>query len=165
MASPCTCVLSPPPETELDESICRKLSPEQGFEYLDNVEHVANYEKTTMWPPTKSASRSWLLEDHHLAHVDEILDNDELTLRSCIRTFSRCVLVVSYLALFLPCRHNAAWQRQKDQSDRADAPLQSRWRVSLTIVGDPCVTQRLDWTARQKREQPLRAGSYTRSHG
>ena len=69
-------------------------------ENLDNVEHVANYEKTTMWPPTKSASRSWLPENHHLTHVDEILDNDELTLRSCIRTFSRCMLVVSYLAPF-----------------------------------------------------------------
>ena len=78
MASPCTCVLSPPPETELDKSICRKLSPKQGFGYLDNVEHVSNYEKTTTWPPTKSASRSWLLEDHHLAHFDEILVNDEL---------------------------------------------------------------------------------------
>ena len=78
--------------------------------------------------------------------------------------------VVSYLAPIFTVQAHVVWQRQKD-SDCSRTELRLRSNLDDVVlrspdpVGDPCVTQRLDWTARQKRKQPLRAGSYTRSYG
>ena len=113
---------------------------------------------------------------YHLTHFDEILVNDELvhgrlfeqelTLRSCIRTFCRCMLVVSFTFF-----HRAGTKRQGRQKD-GDCSLTERMLRSnlgdmVLRSPDPaslsrsrrsfpaCVTQRFEWTAQPEAKATL----------